>query len=161
MNTIDFIKRECVFYPPQNIAKRDTFKNSIFLGGTIDMGNSTDWQDETARFIVKNTGGKYNIINPRRKDWDSSWEQKFENPQFYQQVNWELNALEQADIILIYFKAGSQSPISLLELGLYARSGKLSVVCEEGFWRKGNVDIVCDRYAIPMFESIKDWVVTL
>jgi hypothetical protein len=69
--------------------------------------------------------------------------------------------LEQADIILIYFKAGSQSPISLLELGLYARSGKLSVVCEEGFWRKGNVDIVCDRYAIPMFESIKDWVVTL
>ncbi len=150
-----------VFTPPYNISHRNRKKPSIFLGGTIDMGNSVDWQQDTIQQITRVRPLVYNIFNPRRKDWDSSWEQKFENPQFYQQVNWELNALEQADIILIYFKAGSQSPISLLELGLYARSGKLSVVCEEGFWRKGNVDIVCDRYAIPMFESIKDWVVTL
>ena len=150
-----------VFTPPYNISHRNRKKPSIFLGGTIDMGNSVDWQQDTIQQITRVRPLVYNIFNPRRKDWDSSWEQKFENPQFYQQVNWELNALEQADIILIYFKAGSQSPISLLELGLYARSGKLSVVCEEGFWRKGNVDIVCDKYAIPMFESIKDWVVTL
>jgi hypothetical protein len=150
-----------VFTPPYNISHRNRKKPSIFLGGTIDMGNSVDWQQDTIQQITRVRPLVYNIFNPRRKDWDSSWEQKFENPQFYQQVNWELNALEQADIILIYFKAGSQSPISLLELGLYARSGKLSVVCEEEFWRKGNVDIVCDRYAIPMFESIKDWVVTL
>jgi len=31
---------------------------------------------------------------------------------------------------------------------------KLSVVCEEGFWRKGNVDIVCHRYNIDQFENL-------
>jgi hypothetical protein len=161
MNIVNVIKNKFVFYPPQNIATRDVLKPSIFLGGTIDMGNSVDWQEYTTELIIKNKGEKYNIFNPRRKDWDSSWEQKFENPQFYQQVMWEMGALEQSDIILIYFKAGSQSPISLLELGLYARSGKLSVVCEEGFWRKGNVDIVCNLHNVPMFETIGDWVISL
>lgn len=158
MGPIDFIKANCVYYPPQNIATRDVHKPSIFLGGTIDMGNSVDWQEYTTELIIKNKGGKYNIFNPRRKDWDSSWEQKFENPNFYQQVNWELNALEQADIILLYFVSGSQSPISLLELGLHIHSGKVVVVCEDGFWRKGNVEIVCNRYDIPMFRSIEDFV---
>lgn len=26
----------------------------------------------------------------------------------------------------------------------------------EGFWRKGNVDIVCDRYNIPLFVNLND-----
>jgi hypothetical protein len=161
MGTVDAIKNKCVFYPPYNIANRDSLKPSIFLGGTIDMGNSVDWQERTTELIIKNKGGEYNIFNPRRKDWDSSWEQKFENPHFYQQVNWELNALEQADIILLYFVSDSQSPISLLELGLYAHTGKVVVLCEDGFWRKGNVEIVCNRYDIPMFESIEKWIETL
>ena len=152
-----------VFTPPDNISYRDRSNPyrkipSIFLGGTIDMGNSIDWQQDTINRISSFRPLIYNIFNPRRKDWDSSWEQSFENPQFYQQVMWEMNALEQSDIILIYFKAGSQSPISLLELGLYARSGKISVVCEDGFWRKGNVDIVCNIHNIPMYENIADWV---
>jgi len=44
---------------------------------------------------------------------------------------------------------------------LTATPEKTIVVCDDNFWRKGNVDIVCDRYAIPMFGSIKEWVVTL
>jgi hypothetical protein len=60
---------------------------------------------------------------------------------------------------LVYFASGSQSPITLLELGiLTATPEKVSVVCEEGFWRKGNVDIVCDIYDIPMFKSIDSWI---
>lgn len=161
MGPIDFIKANCVYYPPQNIATRDVLKPSIFLGGTIDMGNSVDWQEYTTELIIKNKGDKYNIFNPRRKDWDSSWEQKFENPQFYQQVNWELNALEQADIILLYFVSGSQSPITLLELGLNIPTGKVCVICEDGFWRKGNVEIVCNRYDVPLFKNIEEWVKTL
>jgi hypothetical protein len=151
-----------VFYPPHNISKRDFTKKSIFLAGTIDMGNSTDWQTETIELIHYRYGPfHFNIINPRRKDWDSSWVQEYQNPNFYQQVNWELSALEAADVIIVYFAAGSQSPITLMELGLYAGSGKCLVVCEDGFWRKGNVEIVCDNYDIPMYETIKDVVNTL
>ena len=98
----------------------------------------------------------YTVFNPRRVDWDSSWKQEYENPQFFQQVTWELNALKQADIIVMYFIPDTQSPISLLELGLFAESGKLHVVCPQGFWRKGNIEIVCDRYEIPLYDNLQD-----
>jgi len=70
-------------------------------------------------------------------------------------VNWELDALEKADYIIMFLEKNSKSPISLLELGLFADSGKLLVCCEEGFWRKGNVDIVCQRKGIKMFENLE------
>lgn len=55
----------------------------------------------------------------------------------------------------MYFSPNTKSPISLLELGLFARSGKVRVVCPEGFWRKGNVDIVCQYYNIPLYENFE------
>lgn len=159
MNVIKDGKPINVYYPPMNIAKRNTKMSSIFLAGTIDMGNSVDWQENTLQLINSFRPMRYNIFNPRRKDWDSSWEQKYENPQFYQQVQWEMNAIKEADYVLVYFASGSQSPITLLELGiLTATPKKVVVVCEDGFWRKGNVEIVCDLYGIPMYETIKDWV---
>jgi len=100
-------------------------------------------------------------LNPRRDDWDSSWEQKIENAQFKQQVEWELDALEYADWILMYFDPSTKSPISLLELGLFAETGKLIVCCPEGFWRKGNVDIVCEKYGVPQVDSIEELIENL
>ena len=55
----------------------------------------------------------------------------------------------------MYFDPNTKSPISLLELGLFAHSKKLIVCCPEGFWRKGNVDIVCDKYGIPNYDSLE------
>ena len=74
--------------------------------------------------------------------------------QFKEQVVWELNALEQADSIIMFFAKNTQSPISLLELGLFAHSNKMKVVVEDGFWRKGNIDIVCERYHIQQYDSL-------
>ena len=128
-------------------------ETSIFLGGSIEMDTAEEWQK---RFI-----GLYEetedivFINPRRKEWDSSWEQSANDPNFSQQVNWELDGLETADWILIYFDPKTKSPVSLLELGLFT-SGKLVVVCPDGFWRKGNVEIVCGRYGIAMCETLED-----
>ena len=99
-----------------NIANRDFTKKSIFLAGSIEMGKAENWQEELAHGLYCN---QYNVFNPRRDDWDSSWEQSYENPQFFQQVSWELNAMEHADFIIMYFSPGTISPISLLELGLY------------------------------------------
>jgi len=135
---------------PQNFAKRNRERKSVFLAGSIEMGKAENWQEEATNTF--NLSG-WDVLNPRRDDWDSSWAQDFENPQFYQQVNWELNALEHADLIIMYFDPNTKSPISLLELGLFARSNKLKVICPEGFWRKGNVDIVCNYYNIPLYDS--------
>jgi hypothetical protein len=96
------------------------------------------------------------IFNPLRDTFDASMVQSIHNPEFKEQVVWELDALDSADVILMYFVPGSKSPISLLELGLYARTNKLIVYCPPGFWRKGNVDVVCERFNVPVFTGVED-----
>ena len=97
-------------------------------------------------------------MNPRRKDWDSSWKQTIEDFQFFQQVNWELDALDRADLIVMYFAPESASPISLLELGLHAASKKMIVCCPDVFYRSGNVEIVCLRHNIPVLKSLDSMI---
>jgi len=143
-----------VIKPPNSISKNHKRKYAIFLAGSIEMGKAENWQMKVEAYFKDKSD--YTILNPRRDDWDSSWTQEFENPQFYQQVNWELTGLERADSIIMYLCAGTQSPISLLELGLYANSGKLLVCCPKDFWRKGNVDIVCEKYGIPLYEKLEN-----
>lgn len=136
---------------PPNSLKIESI--SVFLAGSIDQGKAVNWQDWV---IKKLSGYPITFLNPRRPDWDSSWEQKIENPQFFEQVTWELDALEKADIVILYLDPKSKAPISLLELGLFARSGKMVVCCPEGFWRKGNVDIICKRFNILQKENLED-----
>lgn len=124
----------------------------IFLAGSIEMGTAINWQTQ----IIKSLEDyDCTIFNPRRDDWDSSWEQKKDNPKFSEQVNWELNSLDHSDIILMYFDPNTKSPISLLELGLYIRCDHLIVCCPEGYWRKGNVDIVCEKYHVKQVDSLE------
>lgn len=129
---------------------RDGF--SVFLAGSIEMGAAENWQADIERALFSTD---VVIFNPRRDDWDSSWTQSIDNPQFREQVEWELNALERANVIAMYFDPATKSPISLLELGLFARSGKLIVCCPDGFWRKGNVDIVCNRCDIEQVSTLE------
>lgn len=117
------------------------------------MGKAVDWQTELTNDL---SDRDITILNPRRDDWDSSWEQTIKNEQFRTQVRWELTALEQADIVVMYFDPATKSPISLLELGLFAKTGKLLVCCPEGFWRKGNVDIVCEMYGITQVKTLAE-----
>jgi hypothetical protein len=130
---------------------------SIFLAGTIDMGNSDNWQKQFEdRFLYR---ANLDIYNPRRDDWDSSWKQEFSDPQFYRQVMWEINALEKADIVIMNLLANSQSPISLLELGMLCTyPDKLRVCCEYGFWRRGNVEVFCDYFNIPLYSDLDDLI---
>lgn len=127
-------------------------KPTIFLAGSIEMGKARDWQKElTEALSILDV----NILNPRRDDWDSSWIQSIDNEKFNEQVTWELDMLDKSTVIALYFDPNTKSPISLLELGLYADTGKLVVCCPNGFWRKGNVDIVCARKNIQMVSSIE------
>ena len=133
-------------------------KLSIFLAGSIEMGLAEDWQSKIEKEL---DGLDVTIYNPRRDSWDSSWVQSIHNEQFREQVEWELDHLDKSDVIVMYFDENTKSPISLLELGLYASSGKMIVYCPEGFWRKGNVDIVAQRYDIRQVNSLNELLVAL
>lgn len=140
---------------PGNIPNKGS---RVFLAGSIEMGAAELWQDKVARMLE---GTDFIVLNPRRDDWDSTWEQKIENPKFREQVEWELQGLEEADAIFIVFDPATKSPITLLELGLMAGlrdPENVFVVCPEGFWRKGNVDIVCRRYGITQYDTIEEAV---
>lgn len=125
----------------------------VFLAGSIEMGKAEDWQ----AVIPELFKDRQNLVffNPRRDDWDSSWEQKESDPQFSGQVNWEMDKLDECDIIFMYFSPETMSPISLLELGMHAASEKMIVCCPDEFWRKGNVDIVCSRHNIPVYNTLE------
>ncbi len=138
--------------PPTPIFGTD-LSQSVFLAGSIDQGKTEDWQQQLSLAL-----DGYTVLNPRRDEWDTSWEQNIDNLQFREQVEWELEALERSKVIVFYFSPESKAPISLLELGLHAKSDKLIVCCPEGYWRKGNVDIVCDRYNIETAETIDDLI---
>lgn len=129
-------------------------KKSLFLAGTIDMGNSHDWQAEAS--VVLDPYFEV-ICNPRRKDWDSSWDQNPETGPFKTQVDWELNHLTLCSHVLFHFASGSKSPITLMELGLRAgansfmgNSQTLVVSCDAQYERYGNVKVLCDRFNIPV-----------
>ncbi len=142
---------------PGMVGFEDSILNpTIFLAGSIEMGAAEEWQ-KTIEKTFENE--EVTFFNPRRDDWDSSWHHNGE--QFNTQVNWELNALDDSDIIFMYFSPETKSPISLLELGLYADHRKMIVVCPDGFWRKGNVSVVCTRYSIPMFNTFEEGVFAL
>lgn len=133
---------------------------AIFLAGSIEMDKARRWQDE----LVKELGTLDDqfadglvIMNPRRDHWDANLRQSIHEPAFKEQVDWELDALDWASLTAMWFEPGTQSPITLLELGLTAAAHcedfQLVVGCPDGFWRKGNVEVVCDRYEIQLEHS--------
>lgn len=140
-----------VITPPQPMMDSGSRKR-VFLAGSIEMGLAENWQKKIIEALEDQD---LCIFNPRREDWNSNWEQSIDNEKFKEQVLWELEALEQADHIVCYLAPDTKAPVSLLELGLYARSGKISVLCPEGYWRKGNIDIVCERFGIPQFQDFE------
>ena len=137
---------------PESANQIPNGKTKIFLAGSIEMGTAEDWQTKLENLLVEDD---VTIFNPRRNDWDSSWIQRISNPQFNYQVNWELDRLEQADVIFMYFAPDTKSPISLLELGAFSHK-RIIVCCPDGFWRKGNIEIYCNRNFIPLFDNFDD-----
>jgi nucleoside 2-deoxyribosyltransferase len=108
----------------------------VFLAGSIEMGKASLWQDYVIQKLEMFEG---TILNPRRTSWDVSWEQSIHNEKFKEQVDWELDGIEQSDIILFYFDPHTLSPITLMEYGLSIGLGKqILVACPKPFWRKEN-----------------------
>lgn len=146
-----------VIKPPHSIGVLPETTTSVFLAGSIEMGKAVDWQLQIAT-ALEDYDHEYTLFNPRRDDWNSSWEQTIENDEFRGQVEWELDALEKADFIIFYFDKDTISPITLMELGLYARTQKIVVCCPDGYFRKGNVEVLCAKYDIALVNTLDELI---
>jgi hypothetical protein len=121
---------------------------TVFLGGAIDMGTAVNWQQQVIDALYAEDG--LVILNPRREH--------FESHMLEAQIEWELSAMESADVVLMWFPAAAQAPISLLETGLYMRSGKLLVGAESGYFRRTNLELTCQRYAVPLYATLDELI---
>jgi hypothetical protein len=130
-------------------------ERSVFLAGSIEMGRAEQWQ---ATFESSLADLPVAVLNPRRDEWDAGWEQSISNPVFREQVEWELEGLERASLIAMHFAPTTQAPVTLLELGLMARSAKLVVSCPPGYWRRGNVEVTCARFKVPLVAGLPELV---
>lgn len=134
---------------------------SVFLAGSIEMGAATNWQERIANSLSDIEQGE--IWNPRRDNWDATWEQDIHHRLFKQQVEWEWNGIGMADITAFYFEPNTKSPITLMELG-YATgmcTDDVVIYCPKGFWRKGNVDVVANIHGIPVHETEEAFIQAL
>lgn len=147
-----------------NIFTPETFKiksktednKSVFLAGTIDNGDSLNWQDKTIIELINLGTKNINIYNPRREHWPS----KDQHQEIEYQIKWEQEHLDKSDLIIMVLLDDSKSPISLLEMGLYAKSNKLIVFCTPNFYRWDNVRLTCEKYNIPLIQDLNPLVIS-
>jgi len=71
-----------IFKAPENINGRDKNLPSVFLAGSIDMDKAVNWQV----YCEERLDSKFNVFNPRRKSWDSTWKQEIGDNPFTKQV---------------------------------------------------------------------------
>lgn len=129
---------------------------SVFLAGTTSRTSGPDWRETLTAAI---THLPVSIFNPLRTDWDSSWREDITFTPFREQTEWELDMQERADVVVVYFGPGTDAPVSLLEFGLCARSGKTIVACHRDYRKRGNVQIVCQRFGVEFLDTGDAWEV--
>jgi hypothetical protein len=132
----------------------------LFLAGTIDMGISIDWQKKAAKALEDLP---VTLFNPRRTHWNRNWIQSARSvhSKLKEQILWELKHMEKADIVAVWLAPKSQSPITLLEIGLHARSGKMIIGCPYTFWRAANIYVTAARYRVPVVCNWREFIDTL
>ena len=146
------MRDEMIIITPEEIKNKGANKivaKSVFLAGTIDNGDSLNWQDKVIIELI-NLGIKdLEIYNPRKEHWNPKPSKK----DMEKQIIWEQDHLDKADVIAMVLLDDSKSPISLLELGLYANTNKLIVFCTPNFYRWDNIRLTCEKYNIELIQD--------
>ena len=124
---------------------------TVFLAGTIDADKgSVDWQHKLIDMFKKQYDGEkpITLYNPRREEFPDSG-----SSEVRRQIKWEHKHMDDVDLIVMNILKDSKSPISLMEIGMYADSGKLVVFCQPEFYRFDNVEMVCKKYNVPLYKT--------
>ena len=146
-----------IIITPETIVNKGANKlnaKSVFLAGTIDNGDSLNWQDKIIMELI-NLGIECEVFNPRREHWNPNPTKE----DMEAQIKWEQDHLDRADIIAMVLLDDSKSPISLLEMGLYANTNKLIVFCTPNFYRWDNVRLTCEKYHIELVQDTHPLVI--
>lgn len=116
-----------VIYTAPDVIPEHVDGPELFLAGGIT--NVADWQDIAVAAL---SGCPGTLYNPRRASYDH-----FNPALATEQIEWEYAALDRADAILFWFAdGGSPQPITLYELGSWARADKpLFVGVDPGYVR--------------------------
>ncbi|KAK8085383.1 hypothetical protein PG997_006654 [Apiospora hydei] len=135
--------------------------HTVFLAGTTTAANdgSGDWRDALCTAL---SAHPITFYNPLRSDWDASWR----------------NDATRADLVVVYLSPHTDAPVSLLELGLVAglaaaaamtaangdqedgkkKTKKQVLVCaHEGYKKRGNVQLLCQKFGIEMVDTTADF----
>ncbi|TRX96487.1 hypothetical protein FHL15_002759 [Xylaria flabelliformis] len=125
---------------------------SVFLAGTTTAVGNIDWREQLSTSLSQYP---ITVFNPYRPDWDSTWREDINFDPFREQVSWELDKQEKADLVVVYFHPATHAPISLLEFGLSAHiPGKVIAVAPEGYSKRGNVQIICQKFGIELLDNM-------
>jgi hypothetical protein len=152
------MRDEMIIITPEEIKNKGANKivaKSVFLAGTIDNGNSLNWQDKTIIELINLGVKNLEVYNPRREHWNSNPTKK----EMEKQIKWEQEHLDKVDVIAMVLLDDSKSPISLLEMGLYAKSDKLVVFCTPNFYRWDNVRLTCEKYNIELVQDTNPLII--
>ncbi|KAK3380829.1 hypothetical protein B0H63DRAFT_544977 [Podospora didyma] len=74
-----------------------TGQKTVFLAGTTSRTSGPEWRDILTEAL---SHLPVTIFNPLRHDWDSSWKEDISFSPFREQVEWELDMQEQADLVV-------------------------------------------------------------
>ncbi|KAI0103361.1 hypothetical protein GGR51DRAFT_561789 [Nemania sp. FL0031] len=125
---------------------------SVFLAGTTTSVDNVDWRQKLSDVLRNHP---ITIFNPNRPDWDSTWREDVDFKPYREQVEWGLKKQEEADLVIVYFHPATLAPISLLEFGLSARiPGKVVAIAPQGYAKRGNVQLVCEKYGIDFLQDM-------
>lgn len=141
---------------PKNLDRSIPQQFTVFLAGSIEKDAAERWQAKVVE-VLKDSEGI--ILNPRRDDWDNSWAESIDCPQFVEQVKWEYGGLGYAHLVVFYFDPNTKSPISLLEFGFCMHQqyyADIIVCCPDGFWKKGNIDVLCSLSQTKQVDTLED-----
>ena len=147
---MEVIKKMRYIEAPKNYTRRKKEK-VIFLAGGIT--NCPDWQQDLVKLLDI---PQLVILNPRRKNFPIG------NPSAaFEQITWEFNSFQKADLISFWFSRGSLNPIVLFELGkwLVQNEKKIFIGIDLEYQRKLDVEIQTfleRKDDVPLVYSLED-----
>ncbi|MDF1664849.1 MAG: nucleoside 2-deoxyribosyltransferase domain-containing protein [Planctomycetota bacterium] len=127
-----------VIYAPE---KANYDAPSVFLAGGIS--NCPRWHDiilTRLREQSLESDASWTILNPRRDAFPAN-----ESQAAREQIEWEFEALKNADLIQFWFPKETLCPITLFELGRWIASEKAVIVGTDPYYqRRFDVEVQCE-----------------
>uniref|UniRef100_L7J460 Uncharacterized protein n=1 Tax=Pyricularia oryzae (strain P131) TaxID=1143193 RepID=L7J460_PYRO1 len=128
------------------------YQRIVYLAGSTTGSGTADWREALVGSLAHLP---VTWVDPSRPEWDESWREDYDHEPFREHVKWELDMKRRADLVVVHLAASSRPSDGLLELGEMAGARRrCKVVCENGYQKRGDVVMLCQRHEIAVFGSV-------